>query len=241
MTTVVILQSNYLPWRGYFDLLRRADHFVIYDTVQYTTNDWRNRNRIVGPKGAQWLTLPIRTKGRFGQSINEAEISDPDWARRHVSAIDNALAQAPYYKPWLRERLHDWFHNISGETRLSKVNKALIGAIAGELGLRTRLHDAADLPQLGDRTGRLVSICAHLGATHYLSGPSAQNYLDEEQFAAHNIAVDWMRYTDYSHYKQVDGGYRSDVSTIDALAHLPIDMIFTPPAPSTATIQKVKP
>lgn len=227
MTTVVILQSNYVPWRGYFDLIRRADHFVLYDTVQFTKNDWRNRNRIVGPTGPQWISIPVATSGQFGQPIQDTATSDSRWVKRHQNALQAALGRAPGFrlmKPWLDEA----FAEAAGHDRLSGINRVFLGAIMAVLGLKAHLHDARDLPQTGDRSERLVGICRHLGATRYLTGPAARDYLDEAAFAAADIAVDWMTYPAYPRYRQMDGGYDPAVSILDALASLPADKVLDP-------------
>lgn len=60
LSIIAILQSNYNPWKGYFDLIALADIFVIYDEVQYTKNDWRNRNHIITLQVVQWITIPVK-------------------------------------------------------------------------------------------------------------------------------------------------------------------------------------
>lgn len=225
MTTVVILQSNYVPWRGYFDLLRRADHFVFYDDVQFTKNDWRNRNRIVGSQGPQWLTIPVETGGKFGQSIAETRISDPRWAKKHLATLQSNLGRAPFFRDML-PRLQDCFQLAAEETHLSAVNRIFIRAIMAELGLSTQLHEAQDVAREGGKTGRLVAICSALGASRYLSGPAARNYLDETEFEAAGIQVQWMSYPDYPAYQQTNGGYEPGVSILDAMAWLSPQKVF---------------
>lgn len=77
MKKVAIVQSNYIPWRGYFDLIAFVDEFIIYDDMQYTKRDWRNRNRIKTSQGLQWITVPVQVKGRFHQKIRETLIDGP--------------------------------------------------------------------------------------------------------------------------------------------------------------------
>lgn len=226
MTTVVILQSNYIPWRGYFDLIRRADHFVFYDTAQFTKNDWRNRNTVIAPNGLIWLTIPVATAGQFGQTIEETLISDPRWAGRHLKTLQAALGRAPCFRTQMKPLLDDWFARVATLAKISTVNRFLIEQVLQVLDIKTVLHDGADLPQDGDKTGRLVSICRAIGATRYLSGPAAKSYLDETQFAAAGIAVDWMDYPAYPVYQQMDGKYQAGVSILDCLAHLPADKVF---------------
>ena len=226
MTTVVILQSNYIPWRGYFDLIRRADHFVLYDTAQFTKNDWRNRNTVVAPNGPIWLTIPVATAGHLGQTIEEALISDSRWAGRHLKSLQAALGRAPCFRAQIKPRLDDWFGSVATMAKISAVNRFLIEHVLQVLDIKTALHDATDLPQDGDKSGRLVSICRALGATRYLSGCAAKSYLDQAQFAAAGIAVDWMDYPAYPVYQQMDGKYQAGVSILDCLAHLSPDKVF---------------
>jgi hypothetical protein len=220
VTTVVILQSNYIPWRGYFDLIRRADHFVFYDTAQYTKRDWRNRNRVVGVSGPLWLTIPVHTKGKYLQQVDETMISDDGWAAHHLSTLQHSLGQAPRYASYLAPRILEWYGAVAAQPSLSRINRFLVEVLMVELRLAAQLHNSADLPQLGDRTGRLVSMCQALGATRYLSGPSAQAYMDMEQFATAGIAVEWMEYPAYPTYQQMNGAFEPGVSILDALAHL---------------------
>ena len=226
MTTVAILQSNYVPWRGYFDLMRRADHFVLFDTVQFTRRDWRNRNRVVGPAGPIWLTIPVENSGKYHQRINETRIADPRWAGAHLQTLQHSLARAPRYKDWLKPRLQSWYAAASALPMLSDVNRVLIQAVMQELGITTQLHSAQDLPQNAERSARLLGMCQALGATTYLSGPSARSYLDEGLFQQAGIAVEWMDYPAYPSYPQANGAYDPAISILDTLAYLPPEQVF---------------
>ena len=225
MTTVVILQSNYIPWRGYFDLIRRADHFVFYDDVQYTKRDWRNRNRIVGPDGPHWLTIPVATSGKFDQTIGETNVSDDRWSRQHLTSIQRMLARGPQFAK-LSPKLSEWYDAARRESSLSAINQLLIRRIMQDLGLTTELHQSNQLSASAGQTARLVQICLRLGAKRYLSGPAARNYLDEKLFAEAGIAVDWMDYPQYPTYLQSDLGYDPKISIIDSLAWLAPTEIF---------------
>ena len=219
--TVVITQSNYIPWRGYFDMLRAADEVVLLDCVQYTRRDWRNRNWIKTPSGPVWLTIPVEVKGRYAQPIDETRIADPDWAERHIRAIELAYARAPYYEavaPWL-------FNQISGaatEALLTTVNERLLKAILARLGVSVPIRRCSDV--LGREmlramhpTERLVAIAEALDSRRYLSGPAAQAYLDLDRFAAAGIEVCWMAYDGYPNYPQLWGEFEPRVSIIDLL------------------------
>ncbi len=219
--TVVITQSNYLPWRGYFDLLRSADEVILLDSVQYTRRDWRNRNRIKTAAGCVWLTVPVEVKGRYHQAIDETRVSDPVWADAHWRSIDLAYRRAPHYAeigPWLQGLLA----SVAAEPMLSRLNEALLRAICARLGLAipirrcTDVLDRAALSAMGP-SERLVRLADAVGATQYLSGPAAQPYLDVEMFAACGIAVQWMSYAGYAAYPQLWGEFEPQVSVIDLL------------------------
>src|SRR5712692_7324529 len=121
---VAIVQSNYIPWKGYFDIINQVDEFILYDDRQYTRRDWRNRNLIKTPNGLLWLTIPVRVKGRYEQRIDETTISDPEWAQRHWKSISHTYTSAPYF-----DHLRDDFaalYAASIEEHLSAVNRRFL-------------------------------------------------------------------------------------------------------------------
>ena len=217
MTTLLVLQPGYLPWLGYFDLLQKADVFVHYDDVRFDKHGWRNRNRVKGPKGAIWLTVPVFHSGRAGQSILDVEIDDrQDWRRKHLSTVAQSYARAPFIdtvlprlriiieRPWLR---------------LVDLDLALIDWLAMEIGIATPCHRASELGVGGDRNERLINLCQHFRATRYLSGNSAQDYLDEAQFAAAGIEVVWHNYVHPS-YAQQHGEFVPYLSILDLILNV---------------------
>ncbi|MDB5895997.1 MAG: hypothetical protein JWQ88_3528 [Rhodoferax sp.] len=214
---VAVLQSNYIPWKGYFDLIAAVDVFVLYDQMQYTREDWRNRNIIKAPQGPQWLTVPVLQKGRFGQRICETEIDGTNWARKHWKSIEGSYRKAPHFA-----EIAAFLEPIYlGETfsHLSQLNRRLIEAICGYLGIGTRIVDSSELVLEGDRSERVAGICSQLEATRYISGPAARSYLDESVFTARSIAVEWFDYGDYPTYRQLWGEFNHQVSIVDLLVH----------------------
>ena len=180
--TVVITQSNYLPWRGYFDLLRSADEVVTLDCVQYTRSDWRNRNLIKTKRKLEWLTIPVKLKGRFGQAIDETEIADSNWVKKHLRAIELAYGRARFYGE-VAGWLSDMLEAVSAERMLNQVNEYTLGMICQRLGINVSLRRCADIIERNrlrsmDATERLVEIAKALGAHRYLTGPAARAYLD---------------------------------------------------------------
>ncbi|HXE17074.1 MAG TPA: WbqC family protein [Stellaceae bacterium] len=211
---VAIVQSNYIPWKGYFDLIRSVDEFVLLDSAQYTKGDWRNRNRIMTPRGPSWLTIPV-ANGPHDRTIEATRIAAP-WVPKHWALLTQNYGKAGCFAeiaPYLKA-LYD---GVAGETKLSGVNVAFIAGICRLLGIGTRISWSRDYAADGDKTDRVVAICRALGATHYLSGPSARAYLEIEKFSAHGIAVIYADYSGYPEYPQLHGPFEHRVSIVDLL------------------------
>ena len=214
--TVAISQSNYIPWKGYFDLINGADEFVLLDDVQYTRRDWRNRNKIKSPAGLKWLTIPVQVKGRYDQRIDETVVADHDWPRSHWDSICQTYRDAPHFGDYA-DCLEQLYSRAAGADRLSDVNRHFIEAVCELLGIDTRLSWSSEYETRDDPTERLLDICTALGASEYVSGPAAKDYLDEEAFAAHGVAVGWMDYSGYRNYGQPYPPFEHHVSVIDLL------------------------
>ncbi|MCA7953304.1 WbqC family protein [Burkholderia seminalis] len=214
---IAIVQSNYIPWKGYFDLIAATDEFILYDDAQYTRRDWRNRNQIKTPQGVQWLTVPVKVKGRYHQSIRETEIDGTQWAQQHWTRLRQNYARAPHFARYA-EQLEALYLNGRHDT-LSALNLAMLAWINRQLGIATRISSSSDYTLEGDRTDKLLNLCLQAGATEYLSGPAARDYLDENRFAAEGIAVRWFDYPAYPPYAQLWGEFVHGVTVLDVLFH----------------------
>ena len=221
MKTVAIVQSCYIPWKGYFDLIGLADEFILYDDRQYTKNDWRNRNRIKTPQGAQWLTIPVAQSGRHGQRIDEAEALDLRWPAKHWKAIVQNYSRAPFFEEHAGrfERLYATLD----DRRLTLINRRFIDAICDSLGISTPISPSVAYPAEGGRSERVLSLCRAAGATRYLSGPSARNYLDSELFRDAGIEVEFMSYDGYPVYPQLHPPFDHAVTALDLLFNVGAD------------------
>jgi hypothetical protein len=213
--TVAIVQSNYIPWKGYFDLINSADEFVLYDDAQYTRRDWRNRNTIKSPNGLLWLTIPVQVKGRYFQKIKDTVVADDKWARGHWQTIVHNYSRAPYFSEH-RELFEDLYLGLN-ERLLSQINFSFISLICRILGITTTISWSADYQLSGDKTERLLGICQQAGATRYLSGPSAKAYLEEDLFKRLGIELCYMDYDGYDEYHQLYPPFASRVSIIDLI------------------------
>ena len=210
---VGVIQSNYIPWRGYFDLIDDVELFVFYDDVQYTKNDWRNRNRIKTAVGVQWLTVPV-LHAHSAQLISETRLEETHpWRRKHLRSIEQSYRTAPHfdsYFPAFAALLQQPY------TNLAELNHALIRWLMAQLGITTPIRHSHEYPLVGKRGNRLLDLLGQTGATHYLSGPSANAYLDTAEFGRHGIQVEYKTY-DYADYPQLWGNFVGNVTALDLL------------------------
>ncbi|WP_144634489.1 WbqC family protein [Bordetella genomosp. 13] len=215
MKKVAILQSNYIPWKGYFDIIAAVDEFIIYDEMQYTRSDWRNRNQIKTPQGVQWLTIPVQITGRFPQRILDAEIKGTHWAATHWKTLAQNYRRCPHY-----QEIADWLEPLylaKTHTNLSALNRELLQAVCDYLGIATRITASTDYVLGEGKTERLINLCQQAGAREYVSGPAAREYLDESLFRQHAITLTWFDYSGYPEYPQPWGEFTHGVTILDLL------------------------
>lgn len=215
MKRVAILQSNYIPWKGYFDMVAAVDEFILYDDMQYTRRDWRNRNQIKTPQGVQWLTVPVVVKGRYLQKIRETEIDGTDWAGTHWKALVQNYSRAPHF-PQIAQWLEPLYRDQS-ITHLSVLNRCFIEAICNYLHIPTTIRTSADYTLAAGKTERLADLCMQAGASEYISGPAARSYVDEGVFQRAGIRLSWFNYAGYPEYPQLWGAFTHGVSILDLL------------------------
>jgi hypothetical protein len=212
---IAIVQSNYVPWRGYFDMIASVDEFVLFDDVQYTRRDWRNRNKLKTADGTRWLTIAVQVKGQYTQAICETLVSDPAWPQAHWATIRQTYANAEGFAAH-GAFLEELYATVPGP-RLSEVNHHFLSRISERLGIETPLTWSMDYEPSGAKTDRLLDICVKAGATEYVSGPAAKAYLDEERFADAGIGVTWFEYGPYAEYPQIHPPFEPRVSILDVL------------------------
>jgi hypothetical protein len=209
------VQSSYIPWKGYFDLIRAADEFILLDDVQFTKRDWRSRNRIKTKDGLAWLTIPVHNKGRYQQLIADTTISDPGWSERHWQTIHSAYARTPFFDTYAPRVKSVYEHPPSD--RLSDVNRSLIETMCQLLEITTPITWSSEYHPVEGRNERLIDLCVKAGATEYLSGPSARGYMDEAAFARAGVTVHFVDYSGYREYPQPYPPFEHAVSALDLL------------------------
>lgn len=212
---IAVMQSNYVPWKGFFDLIGSVDELVLLDDVQFGFGTWRHRNRVKGPHGLLWLTVPVRHTGSY-QRVDEARIADPRWAAQHWATLEHCYRRAAHFED-VRAVFAPLYEELAQEERLSALNRRLLEACCGALGITTPMRWSTEYDPEGRRTERLLSICRAAGATRYLAVPGMRTYFDESLFAAAGIGVDWMDYAGYPEYDQLHGPFEHAVSVLDLL------------------------
>jgi hypothetical protein len=213
---LLIIQSNYIPWKGYFDCINTCDEFIIYDDMQYTRRDWRNRNRIKTANGPIWLTIPVLTRGNFKQKIRDTKVADRKWAHRHWRTIRQSYAKAACFKEH-EDFFADLYEQASRLDHLSEINYLFVNATCKLLGIQTTLRWSSDFQLANERSQRLVDICVATGSTDYFSGPAAKSYLDERVFEKAGITLHWFDYAGYPEYEQLHPPFEHSVSIIDLI------------------------
>ena len=214
MKKIAVLQSNYIPWKGYFDIIHDVDEFIFYDEVQYTKNDWRNRNRIYTPAGVQWLTIPV--EGHISKSIDEVHVVRDKWQQKHYNALVTNYSKAPCfsrYKEFLQyvylERKWDY---------LFELNRWLIQTISRDfLGITTVFTDSRTYASEGTGHQKLLSLLISAGAEYYLSGPAAKDYIIAADYEKAGIELHWKDYSGYPEYPQMHEPFDHYVSILDLL------------------------
>ena len=209
-----MIQSNYIPWKGYFDIIREVDLFIFYDDVQYTKNDWRNRNRIKTVNGARWLTIPVG--GNLQRLICEVPLPNCGWEKKHWTSIRQAYAKAPYFKRY--RSLIEGLYLGHGCESLSELNQHVTKTIAREvLGISTEFHDSRAYHLTGSKLARLIELVTKTGADTYVSGPTARDYIDSQCFAEEGIKLVYKSYSGYPEYPQRYPPFEHAVSIVDLI------------------------
>lgn len=213
MKKIAILQSNYIPWKGYFELISAVDEFILYDDMQFTKNDWRNRNRIKTSNGVTWLSVPVGSD--IHRRIRDVRLPANSWAEQHWKTLMLNYRSAACF-----EDVACWLEPLylkNDVEDLSSLNRKFIEAISRYLDITTKISNSWDYALVEGKTERLVSLCQQAEATTYLSGPSARGYLDEALFQRAGVEVQWMNYGPYSEYPQLWGEFVHEVSVLDML------------------------
>ncbi len=215
--SIAILQSNYVPWKGYVDIIAAVDEFLIFDEVQYTRRDWRNRNKIVVQGKPHWLTIPVKTKGRFDGPIDTMETDGRAWAETHWKSIAHAYGKAPFF-PLYQRVIQTTYEKAATLLRLTEINELFLRTIVGLLEVSTTIARSDTVERLAATpTDRLIEICLARGAALYVSGPAARAYIKTDEFDRARIELRYADYSGYPVYDQKSDDFEHGVSIVDVL------------------------
>lgn len=210
---VAIIQSNYIPWKGYFDIIHDVDLFIFYDDVQFTKNDWRNRNKIKIPTGMQWLSIPVGQD--TNRLISEVMIINSLWQGKHWKTLQQNYRKAPYFH--LYNDFFEDFYTGHQWKNLSDLNQYLTKNIAGFLGINTQFKNSCEYNPEGKKLDRILDILTKANASVYVSGDSAKSYIDQKKFDNLGITLRYKSYLGYPEYQQLSSPFEHCVSIVDLL------------------------
>ena len=213
MKKIAIIQSNYIPWKGYFDLIAAVDEFILYDDMQFTKNDWRNRNQIKTPQGVQWLTVPVGQS--ISRRIRDVELANKTWQTKHWKTLESNYRRAQHFNEishWLEPLYLKEYY-----THLSALNRKFIEAVCHYLRIKTIISNSWDYTLTEGKSHRVADLCVQAKGTEYISGPAAKDYLEEKVFTDRGIKLTWFDYCGYPEYPQLWGPFTHGVSILDLL------------------------
>tara|TARA_B100000768_G_scaffold105002_1_gene97545 strand:- start:4255 stop:4980 length:726 start_codon:yes stop_codon:yes gene_type:complete len=216
---IAITQSNYIPWKGYIDTIISADDVILYDDMQYTKRDWRNRNLIVTPSGLKWMSIPVNVSGKFNQSIYEVELNNNTWCQDHWNLLTQNYKKAAYFNE-VEGTIKSWYEQAQVLTHLSQVNTHFLQNILDALSSKKDLLQSNKFQYGEGKSERLLNLCKQRGATEYLSGPKAKDYLDISIFEKENIKVSFSEFNSYNSYTQLQEGFDHGVTILDLFFNL---------------------
>ena len=197
-------------------MIASVDEFILYDDMQFTRRDWRNRNKIKTPHGLKWLTVPVKVKGRFHQKIKETEIIGTDWADSHSELLSQNYRRSPCYSDII-EWIKPLYLTSSQCNYISQMNRQFIESVCDYLGIETAITNSWDYNLSDGRTERLADLCEQAGGSEYVSGPAAKDYIEESEFTRRGIKLTWFDYSGYPEYSQLWGSFVHEVTILDLL------------------------
>lgn len=217
MKKVAVLQSNYIPWKGYFDIIHDVDEFIFHDDLQYTKNDWRNRNQIIVQEKKKWLTIPVGTDEH--RLILDVCMEDSAWQRKHYFLLEMAYHKAPFFHRYREFLQFVYMEKVWGY--LYELNRFLIQHISHEfLQIRTKFSDSRDYQTHGTKHEKLLSLVKATNADIYVSGPAAMDYIVSDDYEKSGVKLIWKDYSGYPAYPQYSEKFTHHVSIWDLLFHV---------------------
>ena len=205
---IAIIQPNYIPWIGYFKIIKNVDEFIFLDDVQYTKRDWRNRNFINSEKGKIMLSIPVKSKNKYLQKINDTECTSNEWKKDHLNKIRTSYKNYPYFNE-IFEILNKSYYKTNSTNLLVNLYNILF-ELMDFLQIRTNISFSKDMPSNKKKLERMIEICKYKKADILLNGPAGKDYIDENQIISNKLSLEYMNYENYNYdvknkkYKFID-------------------------------------
>ena len=208
-------QPSYLPWLGLFSKMAKSDVFVYFDTVSYSKWDWSSRNKIRNQNGWIWLTVPVLTRYKSGQTFTEVKIDNKkQWARKHWTSISMNYSRAPYFSLY-----ENFFRDVYSTewNYLSELDEHITKFLIESLGIKIKFVKASTSLQLeGHKSSLVLDMCMKMNADTLIFGGEGKNYAKVEDFEAAGVKVIFQEYK-HPVYPQIHGEFMSNMSVIDLL------------------------
>ena len=214
---LAIHQPEFMPWAGYFNKMVQSDLFIILDHVQFKKRYFENRNRIVSPRGkVSYLTVPVKTKGKYTQSICNVEIDNTQsWKNLMLERIRHSYSKATFF-----EKYYDDIKsllNTKQYNNLLALNMDIINLLREYLGIHTPMLYSTSMNVGSFKASDLIlQTCLMNRADTYLCGISGRDYIKLEDFEKNNIQIESLDYQPAS-YKQLCSSFVPYMSTLDIL------------------------
>ena len=213
---IAIIQPNYIPWIGYFKIIKSVDEFIFLDDVQYTKRDWRNRNFINSQKGRIILSIPVISKNKYLQKINETECLNNEWKKDHLNKIKISYKNYPYFDE-IFEILKKLYYKSNSTNLLINLYNILFELI-DFLQIKKNFSFSKDMPSDKKKLDRIIEICKYKKADIYLSGPAASDYININEMISNKITLEYMKYENYNYdVKNKKHKFIDKLSIIDLL------------------------
>lgn len=207
-----------MPWIGYFAMINSVDEFIFLDDAQFSKRSWQQRNKLKAVDGEKWVSVPVKTKNKFEQSIKESEISDfHKFQKKTLNFIKQTYTKSDYIDE-VFFLIEDSFNKCN--ENLCDLNINLIKNALERLSIKTPLMLSSEITTNGSKADKLVELCLNRGASLYLSAPGSKVYIDESNaFSANNVEV---IYHEYHHptYQQLHGQFIPYLSVYDLLFNI---------------------
>ena len=213
---IAIIQPNYIPWIGYFKIIKSVDEFIFLDDVQYTKRDWRNRNFINSHKGRIMLSIPVKSKKKYLQKINETECVNNEWKKDHLNKIKISYKNYPYFEEIFEILKKSYYKTNSSNLLVNLYN--ILFELMDFLKIKTNISFSKDMPSNKKKLDRIIEICKYKNADIYLSGPSASDYIDINEMNSNKLSLEYINYENYNYdVKNKKHKFIDKLSIIDLL------------------------